>query len=158
MPTLYDAVGVEPTYELAESIIKAIVHNLKYANDYLNDYPNSTGYTEYSLERLGHKRITRFTVNKSEIHSAVQIIINHFPDLLKKRDNTLLIKDGAKQQLNANDLLIMDYYYLLLSEYEERLDKHQQYLKKQQDRQRNKLLLVLSLPFIMVACMFLVGD
>lgn len=158
MPSYYDAVGVEPTYELAESIIKAIIHNLKYAIDYLNVYPNSVGYTEYSLERLGHKRITRFTVNKSEIHSAVQIIIKHFPDLLKQRDNTLIIKDGAKQLLNASDLIIVEYYYLLLSEYEERVDNHQRYLKKQQNRQRNKLLLVLSLPFIMVACMFLVGD
>ena len=158
MSPFYDSVGEEPTYELAESIIKAIVHNLKHAIYYVDSYPNSAGYIEYSLDRLGHKRITRFTGNKSEIHSAVQIIINHFPDLIKKSDNTLLIKDGVKHLLNANDLLIMDYYYLLLSEYEERADKHQRYLKKQQDRQRNKLLLVLFLPHILVLCMLLAGD
>ena len=158
MSSIYDSVGEEPTYELAESIIKAIIYNLKHAVDYLNDYPNSTGYTEYSLERLGHKRITRFTVNKSEIQSAVQIIINHFPDMLIKHDNTLYIKDGAKQLLNANDLLIVEYYYLLLSEYEERVNKYQHYLKKQQDSQRNKLLFVLFLPFILFVLMILVGD
>lgn len=158
MPSYYDALGVEPTYELAESLIKVIVHNFKYATDYLNDYPNLTGYIEYSLERLGHKRTTRFTVNKSDIHTAVQIIIKHFPDILILRGNSVLIKDNAKDQLNANDLLIAEYYVLLLNEYEERIAKYQRYLKKQQDRQRNKLLLVLFLPFILFILMILVGD
>lgn len=159
MPSYYEVVGEEPTYELAEGIIKAIIYNLKHAVDYLNDYPNSTGYTEYSLERLGHKRITRFTVNKSEIQSAVQIIINHFPDMLIKHDNTLYIKDSTKHTLNANDLLIMDYYLLLLNEYEDRVNKYQRYLKKQQyKQQRNNLLLVLFLPFILFVLMILVGD
>ena len=158
MPSYYDAVDVEPTYELAESIIKAIVRNLKYATDYLNDYPNLTGYIEYSLERLGYKRTTRFTGNKSDIHTAVQIIIKHFPDILTLRGNSVLIKDNAKDQLNANDLLIAEYYVLLLNEYEERIAKYQRYLKKQQDRQRNKLLLVLFLLFILFILMILVGD
>lgn len=158
MPSYYDALGVEPTYELAESLIKVIVHNLKYATDYLNDYPNLTGYIAYSLERLGHKRTTRFTVNKSDIHTAVQIIIKHFPDILILRGNYVLIKDNAKDQLNANDLLIAEYYVLLLNDYEKRIAKYQRYLKKQQDRQRNKLLLVLFLPFILFILMILVGD
>lgn len=158
MATYYDSVGLEPTYELAENIIQSIIHNLKFATDYLNEYPNPTGYTEYSLDRLGHTRITRFTINKSEIRSAAQIIINHFPDLLIKHGNTLYIKDGAKQQLNANDLIIMEYYCLLLSEYEERLAKYQRYLKEQQNIRRIKSLFVLFMPILLVICMFLVGD
>ena len=158
MPSYYDAVGEEPTYELAESIIRAYIHKLKNVIDYLNASPNSTGYTEYSLERLGYTHITRFTVNKSKINSAVRIIIKHFPDILILRGNSVLIKDIAKHQLNANDLLVMDYYLLLLTQHEERIAKYQRYLKKQQDRQRNKLLFVLFLPFILVLCMLLVGD
>lgn len=158
MPSYYDAVGVEPTYELAESIIKSVINNLKDAIDYLNIAPNSTGYTEYSLEHLGHKHITRFTVNKSEINSAVQIIIKHFPDILILRNNSVLVKYSTKHLLNANDLLVMDYYLLLLTQHEERIAKYQRYLKKQQDSQRNKLLLVLLVPFITVIYILLVGD
>ena len=158
MPSYYDAVGVEPTYELAESIIKSVINNLKDVIDYLNIAPNSTGYAEYSLEYLGHKHITRFNVNKSEINSAVPIIIEHFPDILILRNNSVLVKDIAKHQLNADDLLIAEYYVLLLNEYEERVYKYQRYLKKQQDRQRNKLLLVLLVPFITVIYILLVGD
>lgn len=158
MPTFYDSVGVEPTYELAENIIKATIQNLKHAIDYSNILPTEPEYTKRSMERLGYRCISRFTVNKHETLNALQIIINHFPDILIKGDNSLRIKNSSKHLLNANDLLIMDYYYLLLSEYEERVNKHQQYIKKQQDRQRNKLLLVLLVPFIMITCMFLVGD
>ena len=159
MPSYYDAVGVEPTYELAESIIKSVINNLKYVIDYLNASHNLTGYTEYSLEHLGHKHVIRFTVNKSEINSAVQIIIKHFPDILILRGNSVLIKDSAKHQLNANDLLIAGYYVLLLNEYEERVYKYQRYLKKQQDRQYSKLLLVFLLPLIItVIYRLLAGD
>lgn len=159
MPSYYEAVGEEPTYELAEGIIKSVINNLKYAIDYLNTSPNSTGYTEYSLEHLGRKLIIRFTVNKSEINSAVQIIIKHFPDVLIQIDNSIYVKDRNKHLLVANDLLIMDYYLTLLNEYEERVNKYQRYLKRQQyKQQRNKLLFVLFLPFILFVLMILVGD
>lgn len=92
------------------------------------------------------------------MYSALQIIIKHFPEVLIKSETYIYIKDSTKHTLNANDLLIMDYYLTLLNEYEERVNKYQRYLKRQQDRQRNKLLLVLFLPFILFVLMILVGD
>lgn len=159
MPSYYEAVGEEPTYELAEGIIKALIRQLQNDIDYLNDYPSATGYTEYSLERLGYRHLSRFTLNnRKETLSAIHLIIKHFPDVLIKGDNSIHVKDRNKHLLIANDLLIMDYYLLLLNEYEERIKKYQRYLKKQQDSQRNKLLFVLFLPFILFVLMILVGD
>lgn len=159
MPSYYEAVGEEPTYELAEGIIKALTHQLQNDIDYLNDYPNATGYVERSLEYLVYTHISRFTLNnRKETLSAIHLIIKHFPDVLIKGDNSLYVKESTKHLLAANDLLIMDYYLLLLNEYEERVNKYQRYLKKQQDKQRNKLLFVLFLPFILFVLMILVGD
>ena len=154
MPSYYEAVGEEPTYELAEGIIKALIRQLQNGIDYLNDYPSAT---EYSLERLGYRRLSRVGKRK-DTSSALQLIIKHFPDVLKKTEASIYIKDSAKHLLNANDLLIMDYYLTILNEYEERVKEYQRYLKKQQNRQRNKLLLALFLPFILFVLMILVGD
>ena len=160
MPSYYEAVGSSPTYALAEGIIKAFIRDLKKGSDYPYDFPNASGYTEYSLERLGYRRVSRFTLNsRKETLSAIYLIIKHFPDMLIKGDNSICVKDRNKHLLVANDILIMDYYLLLLIEYEERVNKYQRYLKKQQYRQqRNNLLLVLFLPFILFVLMILVGD
>lgn len=159
MPSYYDAVGEEPTYELAENIIRAYVHKLKKDVDYSNEYPSSAGYVDYSLEDLSYVPAFRFRANKhDDTTSAMQLIIKHFPNIIKKRNDYIYVKYSNKHLLNANDLLVMDYYLLLLTQHEERIAKYQRYLKKQQDRQRNKLLLVLLLPFIMVTCMLLIGD
>ena len=159
MPSYYEAVGEEPTYELAEGIIKALIHDLKKGSDYIYDFPNASGYLEYSLELLVYTHLSRFTLNnRKETLSAIRLIIKHFPDVLIKGDNYSYIKDSTKHLLNANDLLVMDYYLILLNEYEERVKEYQRYLKKQQDRQRNKLLFVLFLPFILFILMILVGD
>lgn len=157
MPSYYEAVGEEPTYELAEGIIKALIRQLQNDIDYLNDYTNATGYTEYPQERLGYRRLSRVN-NRKDTSSALHLITKHFPDVLIKGDNSIYVKDRNKHLLVANDLLIMDYYLLLLNEYEERVNKYQRYLKRQQDRQRNKLLFVLFLPFILFMLMILVGD
>ena len=159
MSSYYDAVGEEPTYELAESIIRAYVHMLKKDVDYSNEYPSAAGYVDYSLEDLSYVHASRFRMNRhDDTTSAMQLIIKHFPNIIKKSDNSIYVKYSSKHLLNANDLLVMDYYLLLLTQHEERIAKYQRYLKKQQDRQRNKLLLVLFLPLIMVICMLLVGD
>ena len=159
MSSFYDSVGEEPTYELAESIIRAYVHMLKKDVDYLNACPSAAGYVEYSLEDLSYVHASRFRMNKhDDTTSAMHIIIKHFPNIIKKSNNSIYVKFNSKHLLNANDLLVMDYYLLLLSEYEERVNKYQQYLKKQQDSQRNKLLLVILVPFITVIYMLLVGD
>ena len=133
MPSYYEAVGEEPTYALAEGIIKAFIRDLK------------------------NRRLSRVNIRK-DMSSALKVINNHFPDVLIKIESSIYITDSTKHTLNANDLLIMDYYLLLLNEYEERVNKYQRYLKKQQDRQRNKLLFVLFLPFILFVLMILVGD
>ena len=157
MPSYYEAVGEEPTYELAEGIIKALIRDLKKGSDYFYDFPNTSGYIEYSRESLEYARVSK--VNKrNDMISALQIITKHFPNVLIKNDTSLYVKESTKHLLAANDLLIMDYYLLLLNEYEERVNKYQRYLKKQQDRQRNKLLFVLFLPFILFVLMILVGD
>ena len=159
MPSYYEAVGEEPTYELAESIIRAYVHTLKKDVDYSNEYPSAAGYVDYSLEDLSYVHASRFRMNKhDDTTSATHIIIKHFPNIIKKSDNSIYVKYSSKHLLNANDLLVMDYYLLLLTQHEEHIAKYQRYLKKQQDRQRNKLLLVLLVPFITVIYMLLVGD
>ena len=157
MPSYYEAVGEEPTYELAEGIIKALIRDLKKGSDYIYDFPNASGYIEYPRESLEYRRLSRVGKSK-DTSSALHLIIKHFPDVLKKTETSIYIKDSAKHLLNANDLLIMDYYLTILNEYEERVNKYQRYLKKQQDRQRNKLLFVLFLPFILFVLMILVGD
>ena len=159
MPSYYEAVGEEPTYALAEGVIKAIINDLKKGSDYLYDFPNASGYIVYPLEHLVCTRLSRFTINnRKEILSAIHLIIKHFPDVLIQCDNSIYVKDHNKHLLVANDLLIVDYYLTLLIEYDERVNKYQRYLKKQQDRQRNKLLFVLFLPFILFVLMILVGD
>ena len=159
MPTFYDSVGEEPTYELAESIIKSIIQGIKRDNNYYVTSPNTSGYTQLSPTRLEFIRVEIFTLSISvEMINALQLTIKHFPDTLMKNGNAIYVKVGTKHLLSADDVLVMDYYLFLLSEYEERVYKYQRYLKKQQDRQRNKLLLVLFLPLIMVICMLLVGD
>lgn len=157
MPSYYEAVGDEPTYELAEGIIKAFIRDLKKGSDYLYGFPNASGYIQYPRESLEYRRLSRVNKRK-DLSSALQIIIKHFPEVLIKSPTSIYIKDSTKHTLNANDLLITDYYLLLLIEYEERVNKYQRYLKKQQDRQRNKLLFVLFLPFILFVLMILVGD
>lgn len=159
MPTLYDSVGVEPTYELAESIIKAIIQEIKKDSSFYNAYPSSASYAEFSLESLGYRFVSSLNSNKrSDKASAIELIIKHFPDVLKKSSNTLYVKESDKHLLNANDLLVMEFYLLMLNQYEERVDIYQRYLKKQQNRQKYKLLFVLFIPFILILCMFLVGD
>ena len=158
MPSYYEAVGEEPTYELAENIIKATIQRIDKESSY-GIHPRSSIYVEFSLEVLGYVYVFSLpTYDRSDTAIATHLIIKHFPDVLKKSNNTLYIKESDKHLLNANDLLIMDYYLLLLNEYEERVNKYQRYLKRQQDRQRNKLLFVLFLPFILFVLMILVGD
>ena len=157
MPSYYEAVGEEPTCELAEGIIKALINDLKKDTDCLYDSPNASGYIEYPQERLGYRRLSRVNKRK-DTSSALHLITKHFPNVLIKSDTSLYVKESTKHVLAANDLLVMDYYLLLLNEYEERVNKYQRYLKKQQDRQRNKLLFVLFLPFILFVLMILVGD
>ena len=159
MPSYYETVGEEPTCALAEGIIKALIHQLQNDIDYLNEYPNATGYIEYPLEYLIYTHLSRFTLNnRKETLSAIHLIIKHFPDVLIKGAKSIHVKDRNKHLLVANDLLIVDYYLTLLNEYDERVNKYQRYLKKQQDSQRNKLLFVLFLPFILFVLMILVGD
>lgn len=142
MPSYYDAVGIEPTYELAESIIRATVYKLKQDTYDLVTYPY-----------FGYKHLIQYSCI-----GALPIIIKHFPDVLMQKGEYVYVKDSNKHLLSANDLLVMDYYLLLLTQYEERIAKYQQYLKKQQDRQKYKLLFVLFMPFILIICMFLIGD
>ena len=158
MPSYYEAVGEEPTYELAEGIIKALIRDLKKGSDYFYDFPNTSGYIEYSRESLEYGRVSNVNKRK-DIISALQVITKHFPNVLIKSDTSLYVKESTKHLLVANDLLVMDYYLLLLNEYEERVNKYQRYLKRQQyKQQRNNLLLVLFLPFILFVLMILVGD
>ena len=159
MSSYYDAVGEEPTYELAESIIKSIIQGIKRDSNYYVTSPNTSGYTQLSPTRLEFIRVEIFTLSISvEMINALQLTIKHFPDTLMKNGNAIYVKVGTKHLLSADDVLVMDYYLFLLSEYEERVNKYQQYLKKQQDSQRNKLLFVLFLPFILFVLMILVGD
>lgn len=155
MPTYYEAVGEEPTYELAENIIRATIQRI----DKESSYSMHTRYIESLLEVLGYVHVCSLpTYDRSDTVIATHLIIKHFPDVLKKRNNALYIKDSNKHLLEVNDLLVMDYYLLLLNQYEERVNKYQWYLKRQQDRQHLKLLFVLALPFILLTLMTLVGD
>ena len=158
MPSYYEAVGDEPTYELAENIIKATIQRIDKESSY-GIHPRSSIYVEFSLEVLGYVYAFSLpTYERSDTAIATHLIIKHFPDVLKKSETSIYIKDSTKHTLNANDLLIVDYYLTLLNQYDKRVNKYQRYLKKQQDRQRNKLLFVLFLPFILFVLMILVGD
>ena len=159
MPSYYDSVGEEPTYELAESIIRVYVHRLKRDVDYSNKYPSAAGYVDYSLEDLSYVHASRFRMNKhDDTTNAMHIIIKHFPNIIKKSDNSIYVKYSTKHLLNANVLLVMDYYLFLLSEHEERIAKYQRYLKKQQDFQQIKLLIIIAIPLILFVCAILAGD
>lgn len=59
MPSYYEAIGEEPTYALAEGIIKAFIRELKRGNDYINEFPNASGYIEYPRESLEYRRLSR---------------------------------------------------------------------------------------------------
>lgn len=157
MPTYYEAVGDEPTYELAEILIKATIQELKNSSTY-PAYPKSSVYANYA-EMLDYRFAGSLPANvRNEAAIAIHLTIKHFPDVLKKSNNALYIKESGKHLLNTNDLLVMDFYLLLLNQYEERVDKYQRYLKKQQNKQHLKLLFVLCLPFILLTLMILVGD
>ena len=159
MPSYYEVVGEEPTYELAESIIRAYICKLKRDVDYSNEYPSAAGYVDYFLEDLSYTHASRFRMNKhDDTTSAIPIIIKHFPNIIKKSDNSIHVKYSSKYLLNANDLLVMDYYLLLLKQYEERVSNYQRYLDKQQYKQQAKFLFVVALPFILFVLMILVGD
>ena len=159
MSSYYEEVGEEPTYELAESIIRAYIRKLKKDVDYSNEYPSAAGYVDYSLEDLSYVRASRFRRNKhDDTTSAMHIIIKHFPNIIKKRDNSIYVKYSSKHLLNANDLLVMDYYLFLLKQYEERVSNYQRYLDKQQYKQQAKFLFVVAFPFILFVLMILVGD
>ena len=158
MPSYYEAVGEEPTYELAENIIKATTQRIDKESSY-GIHRRSSICVEFSLEVLGYVYVFSLPTNeRSDTAIATHLIIKHFPDVLKKHNNALYIKESDKHLLRVNDLLVMEYYLLLLNQYEERVDKYQRHLKKQQDKQHLKLLFVLCLPFILIICMFLVGD
>ena len=159
MSSYYDAVGEEPTYELAESIIRAYVHMLKKDVDYSNEYPSAAGYVEYSLEDLSYVHASIFCMNKhDDTTSAMHIIIKHFPNIIKKIDNSIYVKYSSKHLLNANDLLVMDFYIHLLKEHEERVNKYQRYLKKHEDFQQIKLLMIIAIPLVLFVCAILAGD
>ena len=145
MPIYYEAVDEEPTYELAESVIKATIYVLKLDTDDLITYPY-----------LGYRHLIQYSLEDNI--GALLLIVKHFPNVLTRSDKYVYVKDSSKHLLITNDLLVMDYYLLLLNEYEERIKKYQLYLKKQQDRQHFKLLFVIALPFTLLTLMILVGD
>ena len=156
MPSYYEAVGDEPTYELAENIIKATILNLKKDSKFYETYPKASSYKENPID---FRFVSSLPTNKhSDVAIAIHLVMQYFPDVLKKSNNTLYIKESDKHLLEVNDLLVMDYYLLLLKQYEERVDKYHRYLKRQQDKQHLKLLFVLCLPFILLVLMILVGD
>lgn len=159
MPTYYEVVGEEPTYELAENIIRATIFKLKKDSKHYDTYPSAFNCAEFSIEISGYRFVGSLSPNKrNDASIAIELIMKHFPDVLKKSNNYLYIKVSDKHLLNTNDLLVMDYYLLLLNQYEERVNKYQQYLKRQQDKQHLKLLFVIALPFILLILMILVGD
>ena len=159
MPSYHELVGEEPTYELAESIIRAYVHKLKKDVDYSNEYPSAAGYVDYSLEDLSYIHASRLRMNKhDDTTSAMHIIIKHFPNIIKKSDNSIYVKYSSKHLLNANDLLVMDFYIHLLKEHEERVNKYQRHLKKHQDFQQIKLLMIIAIPLVLFVCAILAGD
>lgn len=149
MPSLYDSVGDEPTYELAEIIIKVAIQELKQDSKSPEVFSTAPEYREYSLKHVN---------TPDDFAIAMQLIITQFPIVLKQSGNTLYINNRNKHLLMANDLLVLDYYLLLLKQYEERVSNYQQYLKKQQYKQRAKFLFVLFFQFILFVLMLLVGD
>lgn len=156
MPTYYEAVGEEPTYELAEYTIRATILNLKKDSKFYETYPT---YSSYQENLIDFRFVSSLPTHKhSDVAIATHLIMKHFPDVLKKSNNALYIKESDKHLLNANDLLVMDYYLLLLNRYEERVNEYQRYLKRQQGKQHLKLLFVIALPFILLILMILVGD
>ena len=156
MPTYYEAVGEEPTYELAENIIRATILNLKKDSKFYETYPK---YSSYKENPIDFRFVSSLPTNKhSDVAIAIHLVMKYFPDILKKSNNTLYIKESDKHLLEVNDLLIMDYYLLLLNQYEERVNEYHRYLKRQQDKQHLKLLFVLCLPFILLTLMILAGD
>lgn len=158
MPSYYEAVGDEPTYELAENTIRATIQRIDKESSY-STHPRSSRYVEFSLGVLGYVYVLSLPIyDRSDTAIATHLIIKHFPDVLKKHNNALYIKESDKHLLRVNDLLVMDYYLLLLNQYEERVNKYQRHLKKQQDKQHLKLLFVLCLPFILLVLMIVVGD
>jgi len=158
MATYYEAVGEEPTYRFAESVIKAIIQELKYSDSF-SAHPRSPSYTGFSLETAGYRYISSLDTNKRrDISIAMHLIMKHFPDVLKQSENSVYIKESDKYLLNADDLLIMEYYLLLMDQHQERVNKYQRYLKKQEDKQHLKFLFVLLLPFILLILMILAGD
>ena len=152
MPSYYEAVGEEPTYELAEALIQVVIRELKDDKD-LHGYSSAPGYTVLPLERLGYPRN-----RQAEKLSALQYIIKHFPSIILKSDNSVYVKDSTKHLIKANDLLVMEYYLFLLKQYEERVAKYQWYLKKHEDFQHIKLLMILAIPLILFVCAILAGD
>ena len=158
MPSYYETVGEEPTYRFAESVIKAIIHGLKEDSKFYETYLKSSSYGEYPAGAF-YRFVGKFPTNKqSDAAIAIHLVMKYFPDVLKKRNNALYIKESDKHLLEVNDLLIMDYYMLLLNQYAERVNKYQRYLKKQEDKQHLKFLFVLLLPFILLILMILAGD
>lgn len=156
MPTYYEAVGEEPTYELAENIIRATILNLKKDSKFYETYPK---YSSYKENPIDFRFVSSLPTNKhSDVSLAIHLVMKYFPDVLKKSNNTLYIKDSDKHLLEVNDLLIMDYYLLLLNQYEEQVLEYHRHLMKQEDKQHLKLLFVLCLPFILLTLMILVGD
>ena len=158
MPSYYDSVGEEPTYELAENIIKANIQKIKENSNVYEAFSSTLSYAAYSSEVLGYRYMSSLSSKSNDTAIAIQLIIKHFPDVLKRSNNALYIKDNVSHLLNANDLLVMEYYLFLFNQYEKRVNKYQRYLKKQQDKQHLKLLFVLCLPFILLILMILAGD
>lgn len=159
MPSYYDSVGEEPTYELAEITIKAVIQELKQDSKTTDVFSTTPEYREYSLKHLGYRKLSRFHSNTpNDFAIAMQLIITQFPDVLKQSDNTLYINNRNKHLLIANDLLVLDYYLHLLKQYEECVSNYQRYLDKQQFKQQAKFLFVALFPFILFMLMILVGD
>ena len=156
MPTYYEAVGDEPTYELAENIIRATILKLKKDSKFYETYPK---YSSYKENPIDFRFVSSLPTNKhSDVVIAIHLIMKYFPDILKKSNNTLYIKESDKHLLEVNDLIVMEYYLLLLNQYEERVLEYHRYLMKQEDKQHLKLLFVIALPFILLILMILVGD
>ena len=159
MSSYYDSVGEEPTYELAEIMIKAVIQELKQDSKTTEVSSTTPEYREYSLKHLGYRDLSRpHSTTSNDFAIAIQLIITQFPGVLKQSDNTLYINNRNKHLLMANDLLVLDYYLLLLKQYEERVSNYQCYLDKQQFKQQAKFLFVAAFPFILFILMILVGD
>lgn len=159
MSSYYEEVGEEPTYELAEIIIKTVIQELKQDSKTPEGFSTSPEYRGYSLKHLGHIKLSRFRSDTpNDFAIATQLLITQFPIVLRQSDNTLYINNRNKHLLMANDLLVLDYYLLLLKQYEERVSNYQRYLDKQQFKQQAKFLFVAAFPFILLILTILVID